>query len=39
LKLARVDSRARRSKSHQALKGKSSLLIKFGPSQNGEEDF
>jgi len=39
LKLARVDLRARASKSHQALKGESNLWIKFGPSRNGEEDF
>jgi len=39
LKLARVDSRARASRSHQVLKEESSSWIKFGPSQDGEEVF
>ena len=39
LKLARVDSIARASRSHQVLKEESSSWIKFGPSRDREEGF
>jgi len=36
---AHVDSRAHALRLHQVLKEKSSSWIKFGPNQDGEEDF
>ena len=39
LKLARVDSRARASRSHQVLKRSLARGSEFGPSQDREEDF
>jgi len=39
LKLAHVDSRARPSRSHQVFKEESNSWIKFGSSQDREEDF
>jgi len=39
LKLSHIDSRARASRLHQILKEESNLWIKFGSSQDREEDF
>ena len=39
MELARVDSRAYASRPHQVLKRSLAHWIKFGPSQEGEEDF
>ena len=39
LKLARADSRARASRSHQVLKRSLAHGSRFEPSQDGEEDF
>jgi len=39
LKLVRIDSRARTSKIALSTQEELSSWIKFGPGQNGEEDF